>query len=50
MLAVGAYGRREIFPYSAADLVILLERNAQSEPVKGALARFARLLWDAGRG
>ena len=48
MLAVGAYGRREIFPYSAADLVILLERNAQSEPVKGALARFARLLWDAG--
>ncbi len=48
LLAVGAYGRRETFPYSGADLVILLDRDAQSDRVKSALAAFAQWLWDAG--
>jgi [protein-PII] uridylyltransferase len=48
LLAVGAYCRRETFPYSGADLVILLDCDAQSEPVKSALAAFAQWLRDAG--
>lgn len=48
VLAVGAYGRQETFPYSGADIVILLDRSPDSDPVKNALASFARQLWDAG--
>ena len=39
LLAVGAYGRRETFPYSGADLVVLMDPDSQLPAVKGALAR-----------
>lgn len=48
LVAVGAYGRRETFPYSGADVVVLLDRDLQAEPVKAALAAFVQYLWDAG--
>jgi [protein-PII] uridylyltransferase len=44
MLAAGAYGRRETFPYSGADIILLAEQPPEPEPLK----EFARLLWEAG--
>lgn len=48
MLAVGGFGRRELFPYSDIDIMILLESETQSPAIKEALSEFVRLLWDAG--
>src|SRR5262249_15420309 len=48
MLAVGGFGRRELFPYSDVDIVILVERESQTIALKHALAEFVRLLWDSG--
>lgn len=45
LLAVGGYGRRELFPYSDVDLLLLVEAAptaAQSETI----ALFLRDLWD----
>jgi [protein-PII] uridylyltransferase len=48
MLAVGTYGRGETFPYSGADIVILLDAVADTDAIREAKAVFARVLWDAG--
>ncbi len=48
MLAVGGFGRRELFPYSDIDITILLENETQSATIKEPLSEFVRLLWDAG--
>jgi [protein-PII] uridylyltransferase len=48
MLAVGGFGRRELFPFSDVDVLILIERESQSAVIKNALSEFVRLLWDAG--
>src|SRR5579864_9680674 len=48
MLAVGGFGRRELFPYSDVDIMILLESDTQSPAIKETLSEFVRLLWDAG--
>src|SRR5271154_3020826 len=48
MLAVGGFGRRELFPYSDVDILILVERESQIPALKEPLAEFVRLLWDAG--
>lgn len=48
MLAVGAYGGGETFPYSGADIVILLDAIADSDAIRDAKGAFARVLWDAG--
>ncbi len=48
MLAVGGYGRRQLFPYSDVDILILMDREAQTPELKDALSEFVRLLWDAG--
>jgi len=48
ILAVGGFGRRELFPYSDVDILILVERESQTIGMKEALAEFVRLLWDAG--
>jgi [protein-PII] uridylyltransferase len=48
MLAVGGFGRRELFPFSDVDVLILIERESQAATIKNALAEFVRLLWDAG--
>ncbi len=51
LVAVGGYGRRELFPYSDVDLLIVTER-AQSErednDLRESIAPFLRGLWDAG--
>ncbi|HWY47593.1 MAG TPA: HD domain-containing protein [Bryobacteraceae bacterium] len=48
MLAVGGFGRRELFPYSDVDILILVQRESQTAVLKEALSEFVRLLWDAG--
>ena len=48
MLAVGGFGRRELFPFSDVDVLILIERESQAAVIENALSRFVRLLWDAG--
>jgi [protein-PII] uridylyltransferase len=44
LVAVGGYGRSELFPYSDIDLLIVSDRRDLKEP----LAPFFRGLWDAG--
>ncbi len=47
LLAVGGYGRRELFPYSDIDLLVLLE--CEPDPVRiSQLERFITYLWDIG--
>ena len=48
MLAVGGFGRRELFPFSDVDVLILIERESQAAGIKNALSEFVRMLWDAG--
>jgi len=48
MLAVGGFGRRELFPYSDVDILVLVQRESQTAMLKEALSEFVRLLWDAG--
>jgi [protein-PII] uridylyltransferase len=46
--AVGGYGRRELFPYSDIDILILVENEAAMAALKNPLSEFLRELWDAG--
>src|SRR5688572_6269712 len=48
ILAVGGYGRRQLFPYSDVDLLLLFESNRAAEAHKEAIALFLRHLWDSG--
>jgi [protein-PII] uridylyltransferase len=47
LIAVGGYGRRELFPYSDIDIVILLDSDDTS-PYRESLANFSTFLWDIG--
>ncbi len=48
MLALGSFGRQELFPYSDVDVLILLEADSPWVALREVLAEFVRLLWDAG--
>ena len=47
LIAVGGYGRGELFPRSDIDLLVLAEPDAQ-QAHQAALSRFFALLWDTG--
>ena len=47
LVAVGGYGRKEIFPSSDIDLLILLDDEPPSEHQE-RLSDFSRFLWDIG--
>src|SRR6266404_7411277 len=47
LLAVGGYGRRQLFPYSDVDLLILFENDRALEGSKKVLAPFLQRLWDS---
>jgi len=48
LLAVGGYGRRELFPYSDVDLLLLIEKQGVPERMRAAISAFLQSLWDAG--
>lgn len=47
LIAVGGYGRRELFPHSDIDLVILLDSGNVSD-YQDMLTNFLTFLWDIG--
>ena len=48
LAAVGGYGRRELFPYSDVDLLILTPDEKTQAAIKEPLSLFLRDLWDQG--
>jgi [protein-PII] uridylyltransferase len=48
LLAVGGYGRKELFPFSDVDLLLLVRRPPDAPELKSALSHFLRLIWDSG--
>jgi len=48
LTAVGGYGRRELFPHSDVDLIVLAPDEALTAEFKEPLGEFLRELWDAG--
>jgi len=51
LVAVGGYGRGELFPYSDIDVLVLLPDGARpeaDEPLKSGLERFIGHCWDVG--
>ena len=48
VVAVGGYGRQELFPYSDVDLLLLVDRIPDNAQQKDPISEFLRRLWDAG--
>lgn len=48
LVAVGGYGRQELFPYSDIDLLLLAAKTPESGEDKAAISEFLRVLWDMG--
>lgn len=47
ILAVGGYGRAELFPYSDIDICLLLESDKIVEDKRSDVSAFLQRLWDA---
>ncbi|MEI9814321.1 MAG: nucleotidyltransferase domain-containing protein [Acidobacteriota bacterium] len=45
LVAVGGYGRKDLFPYSDVDLLFLVDSDA-STPPRGVILAFLQRLWD----
>ncbi len=48
LVAVGGYGRRELFPFSDVDLLLALEEENAVPDAKEPFGQFVRVLWDSG--
>ncbi|MGE5326198.1 MAG: HD domain-containing protein, partial [Deltaproteobacteria bacterium] len=48
VVALGGFGRRELFPHSDVDLLFLSENEATVRRMKDPVATMARTLWDLG--
>ncbi len=48
LLAVGGFGRGELFPYSDVDLLLLTDKEAVPERLRDAIREFLQSLWDRG--
>jgi [protein-PII] uridylyltransferase len=48
LVAVGGYGRRQLFPQSDVDLLFLLGGRVVEKDVKDAIRRVSQELWDCG--
>lgn len=46
-IAVGGYGRRELFPHSDIDILILIREDLRTHAVREPVGRFVQALWDA---
>jgi [protein-PII] uridylyltransferase len=47
-LAVGGFGRRELFPYSDVDVLLLVSDHLTPASLKQSVGVFVQTLWDAG--
>ncbi len=47
-MATGGFGRRELFPHSDVDLLLVVESEPQIAPIKPLLSGFLQSLWDGG--
>jgi [protein-PII] uridylyltransferase len=48
LVAVGGYGRGELFPCSDVDVLVLLPSGMASEDARPAVERFITACWDIG--
>jgi [protein-PII] uridylyltransferase len=48
LVAVGGYGRKELFPYSDVDLLFLLDGKLAEKDLKVAIRRVNQEMWDCG--
>lgn len=48
LLAVGGYGRRQLFPYSDVDVLLLYESERLAVANKDGISVFLQKLWDSG--
>jgi [protein-PII] uridylyltransferase len=48
LLAVGGYGRGELFPHSDVDVLVLLPPNATGAGLKSSIEAFITACWDIG--
>src|ERR1043165_1557442 len=48
LLAVGGYGRKQLFPYSDVDLLLLFAEDKTAARLKDYISRFLQQLWDDG--
>lgn len=48
MLAIGGFGKRELFPYSTIDILVMLEGESPWISVREPVSECVRMLWDAG--
>ncbi|HEV2645552.1 MAG TPA: [protein-PII] uridylyltransferase [Acidobacteriaceae bacterium] len=48
LVAIGGYGRAELFPYSDVDLLYLLDNKISDSDVKLPIRRISQELWDCG--
>jgi [protein-PII] uridylyltransferase len=48
LVALGGYGRSELFPYSDVDLMYLLEGKVPEKEVNQPIRRLSQELWDCG--
>ncbi len=48
LLAIGGYGRAELFPHSDLDLLFLLQDISLEKKARAAIRRVSQQLWDSG--
>jgi [protein-PII] uridylyltransferase len=48
VVAVGGYGRQELFPFSDVDLLLLVDKIPDTPSGKEPISEFLRILWDQG--
>jgi [protein-PII] uridylyltransferase len=48
LVAVGGYGRRQLFPHSDVDLLLLFSAEGAAEERKPRISAFLQQLWDGG--
>lgn len=47
-LAVGGFGRRELFPFSDVDILLLISNETRNSEIRESVGQFIQLLWDSG--